>query len=251
MVEAAPRLAAAGAVDVTHQTGERDVELVRAGYRSAGLEARVEPFLYAMDREMKSADVVVSRAGATTIAELAAVGRAAVLVPLPTAADDHQKKNAEVLAAAGAAELIEQKDLTGAFLADRLLAIANPTTPEGEFYRLHKRNRDGGVNKIQISAFDTPNVKAGEIIVPGLTTREWVEEMRIEWGEDSALWKARVLGEFPDVGDNVLVPPRLRPGAAGSGPRYPYPTWDELRQLSGEERRLILDYFRRLNDAAR
>ena len=124
MVEAAPRLAAAGGMDITHQTGERDLDMVRNGYRAAGLEARVEPFLYAMDREMKTADLVVSRAGATTIAELAAIGRAAILVPLPTAADDHQKKNAEVLARAGAAELIEQKDLTGAMLAERLLALA-------------------------------------------------------------------------------------------------------------------------------
>jgi UDP-N-acetylglucosamine--N-acetylmuramyl-(pentapeptide) pyrophosphoryl-undecaprenol N-acetylglucosamine transferase len=76
-----------------------------------------------MDREMKSADLVISRAGATTIAELTAAGRAAILIPLPTAADDHQKKNAEVLARAGAAELIEQKDLAGALLADRILAL--------------------------------------------------------------------------------------------------------------------------------
>jgi hypothetical protein len=48
---------------------------------------------------------------------------------------------------------------------------------------------------------------------------------------------------------NVLVPPALKPGAAGTGPRFPYPTWEDLRQLSPEERRLILDYFRRLNDA--
>jgi UDP-N-acetylglucosamine--N-acetylmuramyl-(pentapeptide) pyrophosphoryl-undecaprenol N-acetylglucosamine transferase len=124
MVEAAPRLAADGGVDLTHQTGERDVELVRRGYRDAGLAARVEPFLFAMDREMKQADVVVSRAGATSIAELTASGRAAILIPLPTAADDHQRKNAEVLARAGAAELIEEKHLTGAVLADRLLALA-------------------------------------------------------------------------------------------------------------------------------
>ena len=124
MVEAAPRLAAAGGVDVTHQTGERDVDLVRRGYRDAGLAARVEPFLYAMDREMKQADVIVSRAGATTIAELTAAGRAAILIPLPTAADDHQKKNAEVLARAGAAELIEQKNLTGEVLAERVIALA-------------------------------------------------------------------------------------------------------------------------------
>ena len=124
MVEAAPRLAAAGGLDLTHQTGERDVELVRRGYADAGLPARVEPFLYAMDREMKQADLVVGRAGATSIAELTAAGRASILVPLPTAADDHQKKNAEVLARAGAAELIEQKDLTGAVIAERLIALA-------------------------------------------------------------------------------------------------------------------------------
>jgi UDP-N-acetylglucosamine--N-acetylmuramyl-(pentapeptide) pyrophosphoryl-undecaprenol N-acetylglucosamine transferase len=125
MVAAAPRLAAAGGVDITHQTGDRDVELVRGGYRDAGLAARVEPFLYAMDREMKRADVVISRAGATTIAELAAAGRASILVPLPTATDDHQKKNAEVFARAGAAELIEQTDLTGPLLAERLMALAS------------------------------------------------------------------------------------------------------------------------------
>ena len=127
MVEAAPRLAAAGGLDVTHQTGERDLELVRRAYVDAGLEARVEPFLYAMDVEMKRADVVVSRAGATTIAELTAAGRASMLIPLPTAADDHQRKNAEVLARAGAAELIEQKDLTGALIAERLLALVTDT----------------------------------------------------------------------------------------------------------------------------
>ena len=128
MVEAAPRLAAAGGLDLTHQTGERDVELVRRGYADAGLPARVEPFLYAMDREMKQADLVVSRAGATSIAELTAAGRASILVPLPTAADDHQKKNADVLVGAGAAEMIEQKHLTGALLAERLIALAADTT---------------------------------------------------------------------------------------------------------------------------
>jgi UDP-N-acetylglucosamine--N-acetylmuramyl-(pentapeptide) pyrophosphoryl-undecaprenol N-acetylglucosamine transferase len=124
MVEAAPRLAAhPGGMAITHQTGERDLERVRDGYRRAGLEARVEPFLFAMDREMKRADLVVSRAGATTIAELTAAARPAVLVPLPTAADDHQRRNAEVLAAAGAAELIEQKDLSGERIAGRVAAL--------------------------------------------------------------------------------------------------------------------------------
>jgi UDP-N-acetylglucosamine--N-acetylmuramyl-(pentapeptide) pyrophosphoryl-undecaprenol N-acetylglucosamine transferase len=108
---------------ITHQTGERDLELVRDGYRRAGLEARVEPFLFAMDREIKAADLVVCRAGATTIAELTAAGRPAVLVPLPTAADDHQRKNAEILVAAGAAETVEQQMLNGARLAGRITAL--------------------------------------------------------------------------------------------------------------------------------
>jgi UDP-N-acetylglucosamine--N-acetylmuramyl-(pentapeptide) pyrophosphoryl-undecaprenol N-acetylglucosamine transferase len=121
MVEAAPRLAAhPGGMAITHQTGERDLERVRDGYRHAGIEARVEPFLFAMDREMKNADLVVCRAGATTLAELTAAGVPAVLVPLPTAADDHQRKNAEVLVTGGAADMLEQKDLTGARLAERV-----------------------------------------------------------------------------------------------------------------------------------
>ena len=125
MVEAAPRLAAAAApVAITHQTGERDLELVRAGYRRAGLEARVEAFLYEMDREMTAADLVVARAGATTLSELAAARRPAILIPLPTAADDHQRKNAEVVARAGGAEVIDQRELTGARLADAIVALA-------------------------------------------------------------------------------------------------------------------------------
>jgi UDP-N-acetylglucosamine--N-acetylmuramyl-(pentapeptide) pyrophosphoryl-undecaprenol N-acetylglucosamine transferase len=128
MVEAASQLAAhPGGMAVTHQTGERDLEMVRDGYRRAELEARVEPFLFAMDREIKAADLVVCRAGATTIAELTAAGRPAILVPLPTAADDHQRKNAEILAAAGAAELLAQQSLNGAVLATRLTALlGNP-----------------------------------------------------------------------------------------------------------------------------
>ena len=124
MVEAAPRLATIhGGLAVTHQTGERDLEFVRGAYQRAGFTARVEPYLFTMDREIRRADLVVCRAGATTIAELAAAGRPSVLVPLPTAADDHQRKNAEVFQDSGAAELIEQKVLTGARLAERIAAL--------------------------------------------------------------------------------------------------------------------------------
>jgi UDP-N-acetylglucosamine--N-acetylmuramyl-(pentapeptide) pyrophosphoryl-undecaprenol N-acetylglucosamine transferase len=125
MVEAAPRLvAAAPGLEITHQTGERDLEMVRDGYRRAGLQARVEPFLYAMDREMKAADVIVCRAGATTLAELTAAGRPSILIPLPTATDDHQRKNAEALVVNGAARMIEQRSLTGELLAAEVAALA-------------------------------------------------------------------------------------------------------------------------------
>jgi UDP-N-acetylglucosamine--N-acetylmuramyl-(pentapeptide) pyrophosphoryl-undecaprenol N-acetylglucosamine transferase len=126
MVEAAPELATRGPhLRFTHQTGERDVEVVRAGYRAAGIQADVEPFFYDMGRQLGHADVIVCRAGATTLAEVAAAGRCAILIPLPTATDDHQRKNAEALAAAGAADVLLQKDATGLTLAHRILALAN------------------------------------------------------------------------------------------------------------------------------
>ena len=124
MVDAAPRLAASRVpLRITHQTGERDLETVRAEYLRAGLDAMVEPFLYDMGRQIALADVIVCRAGATTLAEITSAAKAAVLVPLPTATDDHQRKNAEALASAGAAEVLLQSDATGATLADRILAL--------------------------------------------------------------------------------------------------------------------------------
>jgi UDP-N-acetylglucosamine--N-acetylmuramyl-(pentapeptide) pyrophosphoryl-undecaprenol N-acetylglucosamine transferase len=124
LVEAAPRLAAAGTrLAITHQTGERDLDLVRAGYERAGLAARVEAFLYEVHREMKTADVVICRAGATTLAEVSASGRPAILVPLPTATDDHQRKNAAVFANAGAALVIDERELSGSRLADELTRL--------------------------------------------------------------------------------------------------------------------------------
>jgi UDP-N-acetylglucosamine--N-acetylmuramyl-(pentapeptide) pyrophosphoryl-undecaprenol N-acetylglucosamine transferase len=125
MVEAAPELAARGStLRLVHQTGEPDVEVVRTAYRQAGLQAVVEPFLYDMGRQLSIADVVVCRGGATTLAEITAAGKAAIVIPLPTATDDHQRKNAEALASMGAAEVLLQRDVTGGVLASRLLTLA-------------------------------------------------------------------------------------------------------------------------------
>jgi UDP-N-acetylglucosamine--N-acetylmuramyl-(pentapeptide) pyrophosphoryl-undecaprenol N-acetylglucosamine transferase len=124
-VEAAAQLAGAPVpLSITHQTGERDLEMVREGYRRAGVPARVEPFLFEMADEMRHADLIVCRAGAMTLAEVSAVGRASLLIPLPSAADDHQRKNAAVLAAAGAADVLDQRDLTAETFADRIVGLA-------------------------------------------------------------------------------------------------------------------------------
>jgi UDP-N-acetylglucosamine--N-acetylmuramyl-(pentapeptide) pyrophosphoryl-undecaprenol N-acetylglucosamine transferase len=139
MVEAASRLAAATpALAITHQTGERDLEMVRQGYARAGLAARVEAFLFTMDREMSAADVVVCRAGATTLAELTASGRPSILVPLPTATDDHQRKNAMAMVHGGAARMIEQRELSGERLSAEILELA---TDGGERRRLTEAAR--------------------------------------------------------------------------------------------------------------
>ncbi len=124
MVEAAAQLAQHPGLRFTHQTGERDVEMVRAGYRTAGIQADVEPFFFDMGRQLGQAQVVVSRAGATTLAEITAAGKAAILVPLPTATDDHQRKNAEALAAVGAADVLLQQDMNGGVLAQRIMTLA-------------------------------------------------------------------------------------------------------------------------------
>lgn len=85
----------------------------------------------------------------------------------------------------------------------RLLLIGNPTQLAGEFYTSF---RSLLYHKIHISAFDSPNLKAGKVVRPYLVTPEWVEEKRIQWGEESPMWHSRVLGEFPEQGDDTLIP---------------------------------------------
>lgn len=140
MVEAAKELAAGGSdLRLVHQTGERDVEMVRSAYSDAGLAAVVEPFLFDMGRRLGQADVVVCRAGATALAEIAAAGKAAILVPLPTATDDHQRRNAESMCAAGGAEVLLQSDMTGHELARRILALAADRTRRARMSRAARR----------------------------------------------------------------------------------------------------------------
>lgn len=117
-----------GKISFTHQTGEADFEKIREIYsRSAFSDSDIRPFITDMVSEFAKADVVICRAGATTCAELAAAGKAAIMIPLPTAADDHQRKNAEAMQNAGAAKMILQRDLNGKKIAEEIRALAaNP-----------------------------------------------------------------------------------------------------------------------------
>jgi UDP-N-acetylglucosamine--N-acetylmuramyl-(pentapeptide) pyrophosphoryl-undecaprenol N-acetylglucosamine transferase len=111
----------AGSVFVVHQSGRDREEAVRAAYAKLGVAtATVVPFLDDVAAQMAAADVVVARAGAVTVAEIAAVGRAAILVPFPHAADDHQAKNAAALAELGGAVCIRQEAADEVRLASEL-----------------------------------------------------------------------------------------------------------------------------------
>jgi UDP-N-acetylglucosamine--N-acetylmuramyl-(pentapeptide) pyrophosphoryl-undecaprenol N-acetylglucosamine transferase len=105
---------------IVHQTGEKGFEETAARYRDAGIDADVRPFIKEMAAEYQQADVIVSRAGATTVAELAIAGKPVILVPYPFAADNHQELNAQEMRDAGAALMFRQADLTPSILADEL-----------------------------------------------------------------------------------------------------------------------------------
>ena len=110
-------------LQVRHQSGERGIDAARAAYAQAGVTADVSPFIDDMARAYAEADLVICRAGALTISELAAVGVASVLVPFPAAVDDHQTFNAQYLVREGAAVLIADRDLTADRLATELKSL--------------------------------------------------------------------------------------------------------------------------------
>jgi UDP-N-acetylglucosamine--N-acetylmuramyl-(pentapeptide) pyrophosphoryl-undecaprenol N-acetylglucosamine transferase len=123
-------LTAAPQLTILHQAGARHAESTLAAYEASGAPPdrwQVAAFLDDMPQRFAAADLVLARSGASTVAELAAAGKPAVLIPFPQAADDHQRKNAEVMAQAGAAELLPEADLTPEKL-ERLLAglLAEP-----------------------------------------------------------------------------------------------------------------------------
>ena len=111
-------------VSLTHQTGREAYAEIAREFAESGLEGQVAPFIEDMPAAFAAADLVVSRSGAGAVAEIAAAGKAAILVPFPFAADDHQARNAEALAREGAARMVADREFTGKRLFDEVGALA-------------------------------------------------------------------------------------------------------------------------------
>ena len=142
MCAALPELKTLGAgFRCIHQTGEKEFEMVKRAYDNSGLKAEVRSFLPRIYEELALADLILSRAGAGTVAELTVAGKAAILVPFPGAADDHQTKNARALEAFGAAKTIPESELTPRRLVEEIRHFMNH--PE-ELERMEEAARNLG-----------------------------------------------------------------------------------------------------------
>lgn len=152
IVEALPLLGEVKArLRITHQTGEADYEQVAAGYANSGWseQASVRKYIDDMVAAFADADLVISRAGATTSAELIAAGKASLMIPFPFAADDHQRKNAEAMAAAGAAKMILQQDLSPQRLASEIeILVREPEKVTAMEHAARKLRRGDAAAKV-------------------------------------------------------------------------------------------------------
>lgn len=115
-----------GQFTLTHQTGKLDFERVSDLYNKSGASAEVSAFIDDVSRAFERADLVISRSGASTVSELAAAGKASLLIPFPYAADGHQLANARALERAGGARVLEQQDLTPERLFEEIMALCTP-----------------------------------------------------------------------------------------------------------------------------
>jgi len=116
--------------EVTHQSGAKQIEAVRANYAQAGVQAELTPFIDDTAQAFAEADLVICRAGASTVTEIAAVGAAALFVPFPFAVDDHQTTNAGFLVSQGGGWLVQQRDLSAVMLAEMLQKLERETLIE-------------------------------------------------------------------------------------------------------------------------
>jgi UDP-N-acetylglucosamine--N-acetylmuramyl-(pentapeptide) pyrophosphoryl-undecaprenol N-acetylglucosamine transferase len=159
VVETLPRLAACSRpVFVHHQTGPADLEQVRETYDGSGVTARVEAYIEDMAAAYAAADLVICRAGATTIAELSATGRAAVLVPFPHATGAHQEANGRELVAHGAALMVRESEAGDGRLADIVTALLDDverrTRMESQARSLGSPAAAGAVADLALELYD-------------------------------------------------------------------------------------------------
>jgi UDP-N-acetylglucosamine--N-acetylmuramyl-(pentapeptide) pyrophosphoryl-undecaprenol N-acetylglucosamine transferase len=153
-----------------HLTGEADREAVAAGYREHGFTAEVVAFSQEMPQLMRKAHLLVCRAGASTLAEITAVGRAAILVPYPFAANNHQDFNAQFLAAAGAGEIILNKDFTGEIFADKINQfLTEPERLAKMEAASHRLARPDAAQEIVAGCMELLKSKPEKEITPTLT----------------------------------------------------------------------------------
>ena len=124
---------------IIHQTGARDYEEMCAAFAESGLDGEVTAFIANMPAAFAEADLVVCRSGAGAVSELAAAGRASILVPFPFAADDHQTRNAEAMQRGGAARLVRDAELTGERLFQTVSELP-PPRPGWKKWRLRRVN---------------------------------------------------------------------------------------------------------------
>ncbi|BDG10305.1 UDP-N-acetylglucosamine--N-acetylmuramyl-(pentapeptide) pyrophosphoryl-undecaprenol N-acetylglucosamine transferase [Anaeromyxobacter paludicola] len=189
VIEALPHLAdLKDRIRITHQTGAKDREQVEKGYRAVGFQPEVRTFITDMSGAYAGCDLVVCRAGATTLAELTVCKKPSILVPFPFAADNHQVVNARSLVDAGAAVMIEERDLTGELLASEVRAIL--TNPE----RRERMARAAGLLGAPQAAREIAEV------LSELSLRRWGSRLGQDRGPDFA----------------PVRPPEPEPGQEGS-----------------------------------
>jgi UDP-N-acetylglucosamine--N-acetylmuramyl-(pentapeptide) pyrophosphoryl-undecaprenol N-acetylglucosamine transferase len=166
MVEALRLLGNSADFFFIHQTGSADEAMVAAAYEASGMAARVQPFFNDMAAQYAQADLVICRAGATTMAEITALGKTAVLIPYPYAADNHQQRNARRLVDAGAAEMIDEQELDGERLAARIgFYASHPEVLAGMAQRAARLGKPDAARRIvdecyRLAAARTPGQRA-------------------------------------------------------------------------------------------
>ncbi len=162
-------------IHITHQTGESDFATVQRKYKNSGLSHDVMPFIDDVAEQYRKASLVICRAGATTLAEITACGKVSVLIPYPHAAHNHQEKNAQVLDAADAGELVLDRELSGPRIAQSILnAMKNPQRlkeMEANSYQLGNRDATEKVRQICMDLLEGAIPKSGHA---GKTQRNYV-----------------------------------------------------------------------------